>query len=142
LSYWRDLQDIKAHQDRGAMQASREFVPQSQMEEWRRQAGNAGQAMASEMMPEGDQFLESAGVPEPYARWLGPAMDAFIGVPPTIGSATRLLNAGKPVSALAELATDYALSTPHLWGPPVVRGIKNSMEGRAPWESSTKRGSR
>lgn len=99
---------------------------------------NEGQMQAQEMMPDGQEFLQSSGVPEQYAQWLGPAMDSFIGVPPTIGSAIKLSNAGKPMAALAELASDYALSTPHLWGPPLVQAAKNYSQGKSPWASSTK----
>lgn len=122
LSYWKDLQDIKMQQDRAATAMSRAIYPGI---EFHRQAiGNIGQGKVNEMMPEGDDFLERSGVPAEYAEWIGPFMDSAIGLPPSIGPAVSALRAGKPGTALAELAVDYAASTPHIWLPPLAKTLR------------------
>lgn len=122
-SYWKDVVNTRMAQEQ-APQIS--LYPSSVLDS---RIANEHHAKAQEIET-GSKFLERSGAHPYVSNTLGPLMDAGLSWPSSIGPATQALRAGKPLSALMDMAGDVALSNPDI----AKKAWDTYWTGKLPWE--------
>lgn len=131
-SYWRDVVDTRMAQER-APQVS--LYPSHVLDS---RIADEQQAKAQEIEA-GSKFLERSKAPPYVSNTLGPAMDAFMSWPSSLGSLSRVpayqsakWGVGPAVTALrglTEVAPDVLLANPDL----AIKAWDKYRKGELPW---------
>lgn len=122
-SHWKDVAGTLIEQGNAPKIG---YYPSSILDQ---RIANENAAKAQEI-EEGRTFLERSGAPAYVSNTLGPMMDAGLSWPSSIGPASQALRAGKPLSALIDMAGDVMLSNPNI----PLKAIDSYRKGKLPWE--------
>lgn len=136
-SYWHDVAGLLDEQQRVGKKFSGVLAPSNVSDD------DISSMRYAEMpqMEDGEAYLNRATLPsDKYlgptaAKYAGPLMDAVFSFPSSLGPVANSVMARKGGQALAELLTDYAPATAHMWIPATSEYITNNDDAVADWHS-------
>ena len=123
-SHWKDVAGTEIEQDRAKRIG---YLPGHILDQ---RIADTNHANAQEV-EEGRTFLNRMGSNPYVSNVLGPVLDATVSFPSSLGPAAQAFRSGKPLSALAELASDVAAANPNVF----TGAWDNYWKGKLPWEN-------